>query len=196
MLKVSVYKDTLQKAFYQVLSTSVIKGNQAMKYKKQDRVDVVQQKWRQERPALDVSAKGIVGRIIRLQAVMMDQVADLFSRHGIQPGEYAVLCNLRIQGNPYQLSPKGIAQSVLLTSGGLSNLLERLENKKYIKRLPDPQDRRGVLVQLQALGKKIIDAAMTEHVQFEAGLVSALNQSERATLENLLKKLLTNLEPV
>lgn len=167
-----------------------------MKHKKQDRVDAVLQKWRQARPELAVSAKGIVGRIIRLQAVMMDQVTDLFNRHGIQPGEYAVLCNLRIQGSPYQLSPKGIAQSVLLTSGGLSNLLERLENKKYIKRLPDPNDRRGVTVQLLPLGKKVIDAAMTEHVQFEAGLVNVLNQTERATLENLLKKMLTQLEPV
>ncbi len=84
-----------------------------MKHEKQDRVDIVQQKWREERSELDVSAKAIVGRIIRLQAIILDQVSALFKRHGIQAGEYAVLCNLRIQRNPYQLSPKGIAQSVL-----------------------------------------------------------------------------------
>lgn len=166
-----------------------------MKQEKQDRVDITLKKWGKARSDLNAAAKAIVGRIIRLQGVIVETVAETFKKYGINPGEYAVLCNLRVNGRPYQLSPKEIIKSVLLTSGGMSNLLERMEKKKLIKRIADPHDRRGVLVQLTDEGKKIIDAAMTEHVDVEQELVSSLDKNERVALEVLLKKLLTHLDP-
>ncbi len=166
------------------------------KNKINDRVDITLKKWAEERSDLDTSAKAIVGRIIRLQGVILEVVSRIFKKYKINPGEYAVLCNLRVSGHPYQLAPKEIIQSVLLTSGGMSNLLERMEGKKLIKRIDDPNDRRGVLVQLTKEGKQIIDAAMTQHVQVEKQLISSLDKSECAKLEELLRKLLINLDPV
>lgn len=167
-----------------------------MKIHKQDRVDIALEKWKRERRDLDASAKAIVGRIIRLQGVILNHAGKTFKKHGIQAGEYAVLCNLRVSGAPFQMSPKDLIQSVLLTSGGMSNLLERMENKKWIKRISDPNDRRGVVVQLLPLGKKSIDAAMTEHVEDEREIIKVLNKQERHQLEELLKKLLTDLDPI
>jgi DNA-binding MarR family transcriptional regulator len=164
--------------------------------KSQDRVDVTLKKWKNERPDLNASAKAVVGRIIRLQGVILSVVTKSFKKHGINPGEYAVLCNLRVNGHPHQMSPTQISQNMLLTSGGMSNLLERMENKNLITRIHDPNDRRGVLVQLTQEGKKIIDAAMTEHVQVERELISHLSKDEKLTLEVLLKKLLTHLDPI
>lgn len=161
-----------------------------------DRVDITLHKWSKERGELDTSAKAIIGRIIRLQGVILEIVSKTFKTFQINPGEYAVLCNLRVNGKPYQMSPKEIIQSVLLTSGGMSNLLERMEQKQLIKRIHNSNDRRGVLVRLTEKGKNIIDAAMTEHVHVESQLIAALTKHEQTILESFLKKLLTNLDPV
>lgn len=164
--------------------------------KREDRVDITIKKWSKERADLNTSAKSILGRIIRLQSIILNKVSQTFKEFDINPGEYAVLCNLRVNGHPYQMSPKDIIQSVLLTSGGMSNLLERMENQNLIKRISDPDDKRGVLVVLTEKGKNIIDAAMTEHVQVEEMLINSLDKNERLELEKLLKKLLTNLDPI
>ena len=166
-----------------------------LKNAREDRVGMTIKKWSKERPDLNTSAKSVIGRIIRLQGVILNQVSRTFKEFDINPGEYAVLCNLRVNGHPYQMSPKDIIQSVLLTSGGMSNLLERMENKKLIRRISDPDDKRGIVVVLTEKGKNIIDAAMTEHVQVEEMLISSLDKNERLELEKILKKLLTNLDP-
>jgi DNA-binding MarR family transcriptional regulator len=159
-----------------------------------DRVDKVLANWAKERPDLDASAKAIVGRLIRLQAVLLHTVSTTFKTFKINPGEYAVLCTLRVSGHPYQLPPKKIIQSVLLSSGGMSNLLEKMEQKQLIKRTFDPHDRRGVLVKLTPHGKTIIDAAMAAHVKAEHQLITALDKNEQKTLVSLLRKLLLALD--
>jgi len=163
---------------------------------KKDRVDLVIHNWKKSRPDLDPSAKGIIGRIIRLQGVILENVTRTFKKHGINPGEYAVLCTLRVNGPHLQMAPGEIMRAVLLTSGGMSNLLERMEKKKLIRRLQDPDDRRGVMVKLTEKGKQIIDAAMKDHVQVDKDLISSLDSGDCTKLEKLLKKLLVALDPV
>lgn len=155
-----------------------------------DRTDIAIQLWEKECPELDVKAKAVVGRIIQLQGIFLEQVSQAFKPLHINPGEYAVLCTLRVSGEPYQLTPKQILKRVLLSSGGMSNLLERLEQKHWLNRLPDPNDRRGVLVRLTEKGLKLVEQAMTCHAQIEQQFTASLTAPEQATLAQLLKKLL------
>ncbi len=157
-----------------------------------DRIDVAIQLWQKERPELAVAAKAIVGRIIQLQGIFLEQVHQAFKPLQINTGEYSVLCTLRVSGKPYQLTPKQIIKMVLLSSGGMSNLLERLEKKHWIVRLPDPDDRRGVLVKLTEQGLTLVEQAMTIHAQIEQQFTAQLTVSEQATLTQLLKKLLSS----
>lgn len=155
-----------------------------------DRIDVAIQLWQKERPELEVTAKAIVGRIIQLQGIFLEQVNQAFKPLQIHTGEYSVLCTLRVSGKPYQLTPKQIIKMVLLSSGGMSNLLEKLEQKQWIVRLPDPNDRRGVLVKLTEKGLALVEQAMTLHAQIEQQFTARLTPSEQAALTQLLKKLL------
>ncbi len=161
-----------------------------------DRVDMTLKRWAHERDDLDTSAKAIVGRVIRFQAVILEHISKTFKKFKINPGEYAVLCNLRTHGHPYQMTPKQIIQSMLLTSGGMSNLLARMEKKQLITRISDTDDRRRVFVVLTQKGKEIIDGAMAAHVKTELELVNILEHHERTQLEALLKRLLTHLDPI
>lgn len=162
----------------------------ADKQQDNDRTDIAIQLWEKERPDLDVKAKAVVGRIIQLQGIILEKVGQAFKPLEMNTGEYAVLCTLRVNGKPYQLTPKQIIKRVLLSSGGMSNLLERLEQKHWLIRLPDPNDRRGVLVKLTEKGFKLVEQAMALHAKIEQQFTAQLTAQEHATLAQLLKKLL------
>jgi DNA-binding MarR family transcriptional regulator len=155
-----------------------------------DSVDVIVQEWRRERPDLDPSAKEVTGRIIRLASLFQQAYSGTFGPLGLNDGDYGVLAPLRRAGAPHELTPTELAKHRMMTSGGMTAALDRLERKGLVARVPNPSDRRGSLVRLTDAGRDVIDDAMTQHVLTEQRLVSGLDEQERAQLRVLLRKLL------
>ncbi|MGE0803868.1 MAG: MarR family winged helix-turn-helix transcriptional regulator [Lautropia sp.] len=151
--------------------------------------------WRRERPDLDSSAKGVVGRLLRLEDVVLRHVNAALAPHGLRYQEYAVLATLRVAGAPYRLSPSQLRATLLFTSGGLSNLLRRLEIDGYIRRSEDPADGRGVLVTLTAAGRRLADRAMPDHARAEQALVAMFDRAERNSLASMLSRMMVGNAP-
>jgi DNA-binding MarR family transcriptional regulator len=154
-------------------------------------VDVIVDQWRRERPDLDPSAKELTGRIIRLASLFQQAYSGTFEPLGLNDGDYGVLAPLRRAGAPHQLTPTELARHRMMTSGGMTAALDRLERKGLVTRVPNPDDRRGSLVRLTDSGREVIDEAMTQHVLTEQRLVSGLDEQERQQLRSLLRKLLS-----
>jgi DNA-binding MarR family transcriptional regulator len=155
-----------------------------------DPVGEIVNEWRRERPELDVDAKEITGRIVRLASIFRRAYADAFEPLGLNEGDYGVLAPLRRAGAPYELTPTELSRHRMMTSGGMTAALDRLERKGLLERTPNPADRRGSLVRLTDAGRRVVDEAMTAHVEVEGRLVEALGTTERSQLETLLRKLL------
>ena len=159
-----------------------------------DAVDEILEQWQRERPDLDVTSTGVFGRISRI-AAMVDQSMDrVFQPHGLTGGDFVVLAALRRSGTPYQLTPTALTRSMMVTSGGTTKRLDRLEARGLIRRDPDPADRRGTLVTLTEPGLATIDTVEPEHVQNENRLLATLSPNQRNTLTRLLRELLLALE--
>jgi DNA-binding MarR family transcriptional regulator len=155
-----------------------------------DIVDRGMAQWLHERPDIDCSGKAIVGRILRLQDVILRAANSALKQHGLNYSAYAVLATLRASGAPYRMSPSQLVETLLLTSGGTSNLLARLERKGWIKRLADPLDGRAVIVELTPAGKVLVDGAMADHAAMERQLLEMLTQDEKVVLAELLSRML------
>jgi len=159
-----------------------------------DAVDAILEQWQRERPDLDVSATGILGRISRI-AALVDQAMDgVFQPHGLTGGDFVVLAALRRSGKPYQLTPTALSRSMMVSSGGTTKRLDRLDARGLIRRDPDPDDRRGTLVTLTHAGLATIDTVASDHVQNEKRLVATLSPNQHKTLTRLLRELLLALE--
>jgi DNA-binding MarR family transcriptional regulator len=159
-----------------------------------DAVDVIVEEWRRERPDLDPSAKEVTGRVIRLASLFQQAYSETFGPLGLNDGDYGVLVPLRRAGAPHELTPTELAKHRMMTSGGMTAALDRLERKGLVARVPNPADRRGSLVRLTETGRALIDEAMTQHVLTEQRLVSGLDEEERGQLRVLLRKLLQTLD--
>jgi DNA-binding MarR family transcriptional regulator len=157
-----------------------------------DEIDRIVEEWNRERPDLDVSPTQTLQRITRLSMLQAASFADVFARHGVSFGEYLVLAALRRAGPPYRMNPTKLFNSIILSSGAMTNRLDRLEEMGLVERLPDPNDRRGRLVALTERGRQLVDAAVVDHLANEERLLSALDPGERAQLANLLRKLLSS----
>lgn len=155
-----------------------------------DEIDRIVEEWNRERPDLDVSPTHTLQRITRLGLLQAASFARVFARHGVSFGEYLVLAALRRAGPPYRMNPTRLFNSVILSSGAMTNRLDRLEAMGLVERQPDPSDRRGRLVALTEAGRKLVDLAVTDHLENEERLLSALNGREREQLAKLLRKLL------
>jgi len=160
-----------------------------------DAVDVIVDQWHRERPELDASAKGITGRIIRLADLFQQAFHRSFEPLGISEGEYGILVALRRAGDPFQLTPTELARHRMMTSGGMTAAIDRLERKRLLRRSPNPADRRGSLIGLTDEGRRTVDAAMEAHVIAEHELVRALRPADRAALERSLRTLLLAIDP-
>ncbi|GIH98562.1 MarR family winged helix-turn-helix transcriptional regulator [Planobispora takensis] len=160
----------------------------------EDPVDRIVAQWRRERPDLEASPMGIFGRIYRISRLMGDRVQEIYERYGIGRGEFDVLATLRRSGEPYTLSPKALTATLMLTSGGMTGRLDRLERAGLIARIPDPGDRRALRVSLTEDGLRLIDEAVGAglHPQHEA--LAALPEEDRERLADLLRRLLAALE--
>jgi len=159
-----------------------------------DAVDVIVEEWRRERPDLDSAPKEITGRIIRLASLFQQAYGAAFEPLGLNDGDYGVLAPLRRAGAPHELTPTELARHRMMTSGGMTAALDRLERKGLVVRVPNPGDRRGSLVRLTDAGRVVIDDAMSGHVRIEGDLVSGLAKREQTQLRTLLAKLLRTIE--
>jgi DNA-binding MarR family transcriptional regulator len=158
-----------------------------------DHVDRIFEQWAAERPDLDRSAMGVVARILRSARIVDLEMGRVFSEDGLNRGEFDVLATLRRAGPPYRLNPSDLSASVLLSTGAMTNRLDRLESAGLVRRLPDPADRRGVLVELTAEGRALIDRVLTAHVRNEERILETLTDADRRHLTRLLRKLLVSL---
>jgi DNA-binding MarR family transcriptional regulator len=155
-----------------------------------DRVGAGMQRWRREFPEIDCSGKAIVGRLLHLNEVLQVAINRSLARHKLKYPAFAVLATLRVQGAPYRMSPKALLDTLILTSGGLSNLLRRLEKAGHIHRMPDASDGRGVIVELTEQGRLLVEPAMRDHAETELRLVAMLPASEQALVAGALGKMM------
>jgi DNA-binding MarR family transcriptional regulator len=145
--------------------------------------------WRQERPELDVEAMTLVARILTVAALVSQRIEVLAKAHEMTSAEGDVLFTLRRAGAPYTLSPTMLAKSLLVSSGTMTNRLDRLERRALIERKANPRDRRAVDIVLTRKGLELVDAAITEHVARETEMLSGLTSTERTRLDAILRKL-------
>jgi DNA-binding MarR family transcriptional regulator len=155
-----------------------------------DEVDDLVAAWRTERPDLDVSPLQVLSRISRLAKHLDRARRTAFAAHGLESWEFDVLSTLRRQGPPYQLSPGGLLRATLVTSGTMTNRIDRLAAAGLVRRHPDPQDKRGVLVALTAEGRGRVDATLADLLSREEMLLAGLEPAERQVLAGLLRLLL------
>jgi DNA-binding MarR family transcriptional regulator len=158
-----------------------------------DEVDALVDAWHRERSDLDLAPVEVFSRVSRL-ARRLDQLRrEAFTEHAIEPWEFDVLAALRRAGRPYQLSPGALLRETLVTSGTMTNRVDRLERRGLVARSPDPADRRGVLVGLTAAGKRTVDAAFEALLDRERTLLAELGPTDARRLAGLLKALMAPL---
>jgi DNA-binding MarR family transcriptional regulator len=160
----------------------------------EDDVDRIVIAWRRERPDLDVAPLHVLSRISRLARRLDLARAIAFSERGIEGWEFDVLAALRRAGSPYRLSPGQLVAETLVTSGTMTNRIDRLEERGWAQRSPAPDDRRGVLVRLTPDGLRVVDAALEDLLGRERDILGALTEPERDLLAGLLRRLNTPLE--
>ncbi|MGI8576886.1 MAG: MarR family winged helix-turn-helix transcriptional regulator [Nocardioidaceae bacterium] len=152
-----------------------------------DEVDRLVAAWRRERPDLDVAPMQVLSRVSRL-ARHLDLARRLvFAEHDLETWEFDVLTALRRAGAPYELSPGKLLRATMVTSGTMTNRVDRLQAKRLVKRLPDPADRRGVLVRLTGSGRRRVDAALEGLLAQERLLLGRLSTADQRQLSDLLR---------
>lgn len=159
-----------------------------------DRVDLIVEQWGCQRPDLDLTAMGMVARILRLSRVLEREINLLFERFGLNRGEFDVLAALRRSGRPFRLTPGRLADSLLISTGAMTNRIDRLEQSGLARRLGDDSDRRVVVVELTARGQRLIDRMIDEHVDNERRLAERLSTTDQRDLNDLLRRWLLSLE--
>jgi DNA-binding MarR family transcriptional regulator len=160
-----------------------------------DGVDEIIEQWRRERPELDSSPIGVVGRISRLAREIEQRLEPVYREHGLESGWHDILATLRRSGPPYRLRPTELTGATMLTSSGTTKRLDKLEQAGLIARAPDPDDRRGTLISLTDEGKKVIDATTAAHLENERRILAGLSAADQRRLADLLRTLQLGLPP-
>lgn len=159
-----------------------------------DHVERLLAQWRTERPDLDSSPAGVIGRIHRLGDLLRPALVDVYRCHGLGEGEFDVLATLRRQGAPYALQPRELASHTMVTSGGMTKRLDRLQAAGLVTRSTSASDGRARLVGLTDEGVRRIDAAYADHIENERRLLEGVSAADRAALTRILGAWLTRLE--
>ncbi|WP_405840088.1 MarR family winged helix-turn-helix transcriptional regulator [Streptomyces sp. NBC_01518] len=159
-----------------------------------DPVDAIVEQWATVRPDLDTAAMEVFGRIFRLARAMGDRMEKAYVPHGISRGEFDVLATLRRADEPYTLSPRELSATLMLTTGGMTGRLDKLERAGLLRRSPDPHDRRGLQVTLTEKGLALIDEAVGSGLATQTAALSGLDGEEADQLADLLRKLLASTE--
>ncbi len=152
------------------------------------------EQWAQERPDLDLTPVAVIARLGRATAYIDAAINARLGEFGLSRGSWDVLASLKRSGPPYRLSPTELYLALMRTSGAMTHRLYRLERSGLIRRIPDPQDGRGLLVQLTAEGVELVDQVAPQHLANERSLLTALDHHEQAQLTALLRKMLTAFE--
>jgi DNA-binding MarR family transcriptional regulator len=161
----------------------------------EDLIDDVLAGWRGTDPAFDVAPLEVTGRLSRIGPLLARRQEAVFGRFGVNRGEVGALSALRVAGPPHRLSPTRLGRGLMLSSAGVTSRIDRLERRGLVRRLPDPDDRRGVIVELTDDGMALVDEAVAAVSQSDRQLLTRLDAKEAAQLEGLLRKLLAGLEP-
>lgn len=159
-----------------------------------DHVDEILREWAIEKPEVDVSAQGIVGRVLRLSRYFERDLGDTFRQFGIRGGEFDVLATLRRCGDESGLSASELASRCMLSSAAMTNRLDGLEAVDLVQRVMDTSDRRVIRIQLTTTGRRLIDEAFPAHAANQNRMVDLLTPAERQQLTSLLRRLLTSYE--
>ena len=154
-----------------------------------DEVDRIVDAWHRERPDLDFAPLQVLSRVGRLSKHLDRARRAAFTASGLESWEFDVLSALRRAGNPYQLSPKALLQQTLVSSGTMTNRIDRLVERELVERRIDPNDGRGTLVTMTPAGRERVDAAIRQLLSAESQLLEALSPADRARLAGLLRKL-------
>lgn len=154
-----------------------------------DHVDEVIAQWSEQRPDVNVAGMAIIARISRLEKLIRPQLSAVFATHHLESWEFDVMATLLRNGPPHQLTPGQLLDSMMITSGSMTNRIDRLEERGFVKRIAHPTDGRQVLVALTKQGIRKVDAALVEHAANEAAIVSVLSTTQQAQLAELLRLL-------
>lgn len=160
-----------------------------------DAIDTLLAEWQRECPDLDFWPVGVVGRIARLARILDREFREFFAGHGLEKGEWDVLAVLRRSGEPYAVTAGTLLKSELLTSGAVTNRVDRMVAKGLVERVPDPDDRRAVRIQLTSKGRELADQLIVLHLANEERLLHHLPRAEHDRLADALRTILTGLEP-
>lgn len=159
-----------------------------------DRVAQIQDQWRRERPDLDTSPVGVIGRLHRLAAHLTDELLPVYRRFGLGEGDFDVLASLRRSGDPFELAPGELARHTMVTTGGMTKRLDRLEAAGLVTRRAATGDRRGRVVALTEKGRALVDEAIAAHLANEQRILEALSPTDRDDLERILTGWLAHYE--
>ncbi len=159
-----------------------------------DHIDRLRAQWRRELPELDTSAMEVIGRARLVTIALRPDIEAVFARHGLDAGEFDVLATLRRSGAPFRLRPTEIYRSLMISSGGLTDRLGRLEERGLVRRLPSPEDRRSLMVELTEDGRARVETAFREDMALETRKLGSLTEKEQQTLAALLRKLSLSIE--
>lgn len=153
-----------------------------------DHVAWIMEQWGRERPDLDPSPQGVIGRLHRVAARLTEELVAVYGEFGLGEGEFDVLATLRRSGAPYALSPSELAASTMVTSGAISKRVDRCERQGWVVREADERDGRGRVVALTEAGRRLIDEAFTAHLANEHRLVGMLSATDRRLLADALRR--------
>lgn len=157
-------------------------------------IDKIKAQWAKQRPDLDTEPMALIGRLMRLSALLSEEMGRTFARHGLNGASFDMLATLLRSGPPHALSPNQLLETMMVTSGTMTNRIDQLEKDALVTRVKNPDDKRSVLVQLTDKGRKIVDAAVTDHVETQKKLVADLSEGERGKLNALLQTYLAVFE--
>ena len=161
---------------------------------KHDAVDELIGDWQAERPDLNPRPMAVVGRILRLAVHLEGRANEILRPYGLANWGFDVLATLRRQGKPYALTPTQLTRSVMLSSGAMTNRIDRLEKLGFVERQPDPNDRRSLRVKLTVKGLEVVDRAVASRFEEARDSLRALSAKEQKHLPDLLRKLLLELD--
>ena len=159
-----------------------------------DHVDRIQSEWRHERPDLDVSPQGVIGRLHRLGGFLTNELVAVYRAYGLGEGDFDVLATLRRAGEPFERTPGELADFTMVTTGAMTKRVDRLVGAGLVTRRKSDVDGRGRVVALTSKGRRLIDEAFTEHMENEQRLLAALSPAERSQLQSILAKWLRKFE--
>jgi DNA-binding MarR family transcriptional regulator len=158
-----------------------------------DHVDLVLEQWGEQRPDLDATPMGVVGRVGRLNQLFDGELRRNFAQYDLDRASFDVLATLRRSNAEHSLTPAGLMRSSMVTSGAISQRLDRLEARGLVSRTPSETDGRGVRVTLTDEGLQLIDSVLPAHIDTENQLLAGLSAAERDQFVDLLRTLLESL---